>query len=61
MIYDEADITLYAKMHDENYVIGHPDIMCEMTFTDGTGVLRLCLNAEHVERFLACAKEAGLA
>lgn len=60
MIYDEEDITLYAKMSGKVYLIGNPDIMCEMTFTDGTGVLRLCLNAEHVERFLACAKEAGL-
>lgn len=60
MIYNEDDVTLYAKMSGKTYLIGHPDIMSEMMYADGTYVLRLCLNSEHVERFLAVAKEAGL-
>lgn len=60
MIYNEDDVTVYAKMHGKTYVIGHPNIMSEMMYADGTYDLRLCLNSEHVERFLAAAKEAGL-
>lgn len=60
MIYDENDITLYAKMHGQTYVIGHPDIMSELYYADGTFALHLCLTPELVETFLACAKEAGL-
>lgn len=60
MIYDERDITLYAKMHGQTYVIGHPGIMSEFYYADGTFALRLCLTPENVEQFLALAKEAGL-
>ena len=60
MLHTEDDITLYVKMHDTFYLIGHPGIMSEALYPDGTYDLRLCLTPEHVERFLAAAKEAGL-
>lgn len=50
MIYDKEDITCYARMRDKMFIIGHPDIMSEIILTP-----------ENIERFLACAKEAGLA
>lgn len=55
MIYDKEDITCYARMRDKMFIIGHPDIM------SGTFDLRIILTPENIERFLACAKEAGLA
>lgn len=60
MIYDDADITCYARMHDKMYVIGHPAIMSEIKYQDGELDLRLILTPENIERLLACAKEAGL-
>lgn len=60
MIYDKEDITCYARMHDKMYVIGHPDIMAEIQYADGTFDFRLMLTPENIERLLACAKEAGL-
>lgn len=60
MIYNEEDVTIYARMHDKIYLIGHPGIMSEALYPDGTYDLRLLLDSEHVERFIASAKEAGL-
>lgn len=60
MIYNEVDMTVYAKLHDKTVLIGHPDIMCEMNFVDGSIELHLCLTPENVERFLAAVKEASL-
>lgn len=60
MIYGEEDITCYARMHGKTYVVGHPDIMSETQYADGTFDLRLMLTPENIERLLACAKEAGL-
>lgn len=60
MIYDKTDITCYARMHDKTYAVGHPDIMSEILYADGTFDFRLMLTPENIERLLACAKEAGL-
>lgn len=61
MIYDKEDITCYARMRDKMFIIGHPDIISETQYMDGTFDLRIILTPENIERFLACAKEAGLA
>lgn len=60
MLHSEVDVTLYTKMHGVTYLIGHPNIVSEMLYTDGSYDLRLYLTPENVERFLAAAKEAGL-
>lgn len=60
MNYCVEDITCYAKMHGKTYLIGHPDIMSEIYYADGTFDLRIMLTPENVEQFLASAKEAGL-
>lgn len=60
MIYNDADITCYARMHDKMYFIGHPAVMSEILYADGMFDLRLILTPEDLERPLACAKEAGL-
>lgn len=60
MIYSEDNGTLCTKMHDTVCLTGQPDVMTEMIYMDGPCIRRLCLNSEHVERFLAATKEAGL-
>ena len=60
MIYNEKDITCYARMNGTTYFIGHPDIMTEIMHVDGSFDLLLRLTPENIERLLAGAKEAGL-
>lgn len=60
MIYDKEDITCYARMRGETYVLGHPEVASEIQYRDGTFNLRILLTSENIERLLACAKEAGL-
>lgn len=60
MLYDKADITCYACMNGTVYFLGHPDIMSEIQYIDGTFDLRLILTPESIERLLTHAKEAGL-
>lgn len=60
MIYDDKDITCYARMHGKTYVVGHPGVVAEIMHRDGTFDLRILLTPENIERLLACAKEAGL-
>lgn len=60
MIYEKEEITCYACMHGKTYVVGHPDIISEMQYADGTFDLRLMLTPENIERLLAGAKEASL-
>lgn len=61
MIYSEDNETKCTNMHNQVYLTGQPDVMTEMIYMDGPCIRRLCLNSEHVERFLATTKEAGLA
>lgn len=60
MIIAYNDIGCYARMHDKMFIIGHPDIMSETQYVDGTFDLRIILTPENIKRLLACAKEAGL-
>lgn len=60
MFYDKADITCHARMNGTVYFLGHPDIMSETQYKDGTVDLRLILTPENIERLLTYAKEAGL-
>lgn len=60
MFYNDEDITCYARINGAECFIGHPDIMSEILYADGTFDLRLMLTPENLERLLTCAKEAGL-
>lgn len=60
MIYNDEDITCYARMHGKTYVVGHPEVVAEIMHMDGTFDFRILLTPENIERLLAGAKEAGL-
>lgn len=60
MFYNKADITCHACMNGTVYFLGHPDIMSEIQYIDGTFDLRLILTPENIERLLTYAKETDL-
>lgn len=58
MIYDDADITCYARMKDKVYFIGPSDIMSAIQYKYGTRALQLILTPKNIKCLSADTKEA---